>query len=177
MPISEGTIPVMELLIERSCRASLPCEHCKALSGCYHDDGNYDYEHLAGHNILKLEEELLAVRQAIRSENIREYIERQVRVAPNLTAALRLLDQEHNYIEARTPQHRRSIFYANTAESLQRADVTRFAERVLTRYTAQKAMFCCCFLARRKSHIQHLDPTGSLQKPLDLTEDICMSLF
>ncbi len=115
------------------------CEHCKALSGCYHDDDNYDHEHLAGHNVLKLEEELLAVRQAVRSENIREYIERQVRVAPNLTAILRLLDQEHNYIEARTPQHRRSIFYANTAESLQRAEVTRFAERVLDRYRGPKS--------------------------------------
>lgn len=122
---------------ELSNLAELPCicEHCKALDGCY-DNDNYDYEHLAGHNVLKLEEELLAVRQAIRSENIREYIERQVRVAPNLTAALRLLDQEHNYIEARTPQHRRSIFYANTAESLQRVEVTRFAERVLERYRA-----------------------------------------
>ena len=114
------------------------CEHCKALKGGYNND-SYDYEHLAGHNVLKLEEELLAVRQAIRSENIREYIERQVRVAPNLTAALRLLDQEHTYIEARTPQHRQSIFYANTAESLQRVEVTRFAERVLTRYTAPKS--------------------------------------
>ncbi|MFB3766491.1 MAG: archaeosine synthase subunit alpha [Methanotrichaceae archaeon] len=117
--------------------AELPCmcEHCKALDGSYHDD-NYDYERLAGHNILKLEEELLAVRQATRSENIREYIERQVRVTSSLTAALRLLDQEHNYIEARTPQHRRSVFYANTAESLQRAEVSRFADRVLTRYKA-----------------------------------------
>jgi len=120
--------------------AELPCvcEHCKALESCRRDE-DFDYEHLAGHNVLKLEEELLAVRYAIRSENIREYIERQVRVTPNLTAALRLLDQEHNYIETRTPQHRRSIFYANTAESLQRAEVTRFADRVLTRYTAPKS--------------------------------------
>ena len=120
--------------------AELPCicEHCKALEGCYRED-DFDYEHLIGHNILKLEEELLAVRHALRSENIREFIERQVRVTPNLTAALRLLDQEHNYIEARTPQHRRSIFYANTAESLGRAEVTRFAERVLDRYAAPKS--------------------------------------
>ena len=91
---------------------------------------------LATHNQLKLEEELLTVRQTIRSETMREYVERQVRVTPDLTAALRLLDQEHQYLEKRTPQARRSTFYANTAESLQRVEVTRFAERVLNRYKA-----------------------------------------
>lgn len=118
--------------------AELPCkcEHCRALAD-HHND--LDYEQLAGHNILKLEEELLAVRHMIRSESIREYIERQVRVSPDLTAALRLLDQEHNYLEARTPQHRQSTFYANTAESLKRVEVTRFAERVLNRYAAPKS--------------------------------------
>ncbi len=114
------------------------CEHCKALNNYdRHDD--YYYEHLEGHNVLKLEEELAVARQMIRSESIREYIERQVRVTPGLTAALRHLDQEHNYLEARTPQHRQSTFYANTAESLKRVEVTRFAERVINRYTAPKS--------------------------------------
>jgi len=94
---------------------------------------------IASHNVLKLEEELSAVRQAIRSESIREYVERQVRVAPDQTAALRLLDAEHRYIERRTPVIRRSTFYANCAESLQRVEVTRFAERVISRYTAPRS--------------------------------------
>lgn len=116
-------------LTELPCR----CEHCRSLAD------EKSPELLAGHNVLKLEEELLAVRHAIRSETIREYVERQVRVTPELTAALRLLDREHSYLEARTPQHRHSTFYANTAESLQRVEVTRFAERVLGRYKAPKS--------------------------------------
>lgn len=125
---SDGVFPFKELT-ELPCR----CEHCRSLAE------GMDPEVLAGHNLLKLEEELLTVRQMIRSETIREYIERQVRVTPELTTALRLLDREHKYLEARTPQHRHSTFYANTAESLQRVEVTRFAERVLQRYKAPKS--------------------------------------
>ncbi len=110
------------------------CEHCQRLA-----ENRDEKKLLAAHNRLKLEEELLTVREMIRSETCREYIERQVRVEPNLTAALRLLDQEHCYLEKRTPQHRRSVFFANTAESLQRVEVTRFAERVLNRYKAPQS--------------------------------------
>ncbi len=109
------------------------CEHCRSLAN------EMDPEALAGHNLLKLEEELLTVKQMIRSETFREYIERQVRVTPELTTALRLLDREHSYLEARTPQYRHSIFYANTAESLQRVEVTRYAQRVQNRYRAPKS--------------------------------------
>lgn len=119
----DGIFP-LEGLAELPCK----CDHCKSLAN------NRDIELLARHNLLKLEEELLTVRQMIRAETIREYVERQVRVAPELTSSFRLLDQEHVYLEARTPQHRRSIFYATTSESLKRVEVTRFAERVLNRY-------------------------------------------
>ncbi|HUI39303.1 MAG TPA: archaeosine synthase subunit alpha [Methanothrix sp.] len=118
-----------EEMTELPCR----CESCRTLAE------NQDLPIsglLASHNLLKLEEELLAVREALRRETIREYVERQVRVTPNLTAALRLLDQEHKYLEARTPQSRRSILYANTSESMRRVEVTRYAERVLRRYKA-----------------------------------------
>lgn len=110
------------------------CQFCQSLA----KEGE-DAETLASHNVLKLEEELAVAREMMRRETIREYVERQVRVTPELTAALRLIDQEHLYIEGRTPVHRRSTLYANTAESLDRVEVTRFAERVLTRYTAPKS--------------------------------------
>ena len=110
------------------------CQFCQRLA----KEGD-DAKTLADHNVLKLVEELAVAREMVRRETIREYVERQVRVTPELTAALRLIDQEHVYIERRTPQHRRSTLYANTAESLNRAEVTRFAERVLCRYTAPKS--------------------------------------
>ena len=117
-------------LVELPCR----CENCREMAA-----SGRKAQLLIAHNLHKLEEELLAVREAIRSETIREYIERQVRVTPEQTAALRLLDGEHQYLEKRTPQSRRSTFYANCAESLQRVEVTRFAERVINRYKAPES--------------------------------------
>jgi archaeosine synthase len=117
-------------LAELPCR----CQHCREMVA----DG-VCAARLVSHNLEKLEEELLAVREAIRSESLREYVERQVRVAPNQTAALRLLDQEHSYLERRAPVSRRSTLYANCSESLARVEVTRFAERIISRYTAPKS--------------------------------------
>ncbi|HWQ19558.1 MAG TPA: archaeosine synthase subunit alpha [Methanotrichaceae archaeon] len=115
------------------------CQCCRELREKDSLDNEMKAKLLAGHNLLKLEEELSNAREMIRSETIREYIERQIRVEPGQTAALRLLDQEHAYLEARTPQHRHSILYANTAESLSRVEVTRFADRVLSRYKAPRS--------------------------------------
>jgi archaeosine synthase len=110
------------------------CPHCQKMA-----ENGRETILLIAHNQHMLEEELLSVREAVRSETSREYIERQVRVAPDQTAALRLLDAEHHYLEKRTPQSRRSKFYANCAESLQRVEVTRFAERVIDRYRAPQS--------------------------------------
>lgn len=119
-----------EDLVELPCL----CESCRKMSA----DG-INNELVVSHNIQKLEEELLLVREALRSEVIREYVERQVRVSPEQTTALRLLDSEHRYLERRTPVSRKSTFYANCSESLYRVEVTRFAERVLDRYTAPRS--------------------------------------
>jgi archaeosine synthase len=112
------------------------CPHCQKMR---EKETRQETDLLVAHNLQKLDEELLAVREAIRSQTIREYVERQVRVTPDQTAALRLLDAEHRYLERRTPVSRRSTFYANCAESLQRVEVTRFAERVLERYQAPQS--------------------------------------
>lgn len=117
-------------LAELPCR----CQHCREMIA----DG-VSAGRLISHNLEKLEEELLVVREAVRSESLREYVERQVRVAPDQTAALRLVDQEHSYLERRAPVTRRSKLYANCSESLARIEVSRFAERVIGRYTAPKS--------------------------------------
>ncbi|MDO9097170.1 MAG: archaeosine synthase subunit alpha [Candidatus Methanoperedens sp.] len=93
-------------------------------------------ELLSQHNSLKLGEELRAVRENIRSGHLREYVERQCRARPWLTAALRLIDAQYEFLEKRTPIFRASTLYANTSESLNRVELRRFAKRVIERYTA-----------------------------------------
>ena len=124
--LRDGAWP-LEDLKDLPCR----CGFCEAMV-----ETGAEPELVAGHNLLRLEEEILLLREMIRKGTVREYLERQVRVAPEETAALRLLDQEHRYLERRTPVYRKSVMYANSAESLHRVEVTRFAERVLERYRA-----------------------------------------
>ncbi len=93
-------------------------------------------EALSRHNSLKLEEELRAVREHIRAGHLREYVERQCRARPWLTAALRLVDAQYEFLEKRTPVFRAGTLYANTSESLNRVEIRRFAERVIERYSA-----------------------------------------
>ncbi len=92
-------------------------------------------EILSRHNVSKLGEEMRTVREHIRSGHLREYIERQCRARPWLTAALRLIDAEHTFLEKRTPLFRSGTLYANTSESMDREEIRRFAQRVLERYT------------------------------------------
>ncbi len=93
-------------------------------------------ELLSTHNSHKLAEELRTIREHIRAGHLREYVERQCRARPWLTAALRLLDKQYEFLEKRTPIFRSSTLYANTMESLNRIEIRRFAERIVERYSA-----------------------------------------
>ena len=92
-------------------------------------------EALSKHNSLKLNEELRTVREHIRAGHLREYVERQCRARPWLTAALRIIDAQYEFLEKRTPIFRAATLYANTSESLNRVEIRRFAQRVVERYT------------------------------------------
>lgn len=89
---------------------------------------------LARHNYLKLEEELKRVKLHIRRGMMREYVEKQCRSRPWLTALLRLADTQYDYLEQRTPTYRSSEMLACSAESQNRVEVRRFAHRVKTRF-------------------------------------------
>ena len=89
---------------------------------------------LAKHNKLKLTEELIKTREFIKNGVIREYVEKQCRSSPFLTASLRFFDFEPNFIEKRTPVARKNTLYANSMESLNRVEVRRFFDRVQKRY-------------------------------------------
>ena len=80
---------------------------------------------MAKHNSLKLGEELSNVREHIRSGSLREYVERQCRARPWLTAALRLIDGQYDFLEKRTPILRSNTLYANTSESLNRVEIKK----------------------------------------------------
>ncbi len=128
---------------------------------------------LSHHNSLKLSEEIGIIREHIRAGHLREYVERQLRARPWLTAALRLLDAEYTFLEKRTPVFRPDILYANTSESLNRVEIRRFAERVVGRYKAPELDTLVLFPCSAKkpysislSHQKFINALGKYRKYL-----------
>ncbi len=122
----EGAMPIDAL-------DALPCP-CPA---CQRPLSEFDREACVEHNRAVLAATVADVRSRIRQGRLRDYIEGQVRHEQWHTAVMRRLDQEYDYLEARTPLIRRAELTAASAETLDRVAVRRFATRVQERYRAR----------------------------------------
>jgi archaeosine synthase len=121
--------PTEESFLEDRSELSCACPACQG------PRSEFTSEDCIEHNVAALSAELARVRERIRSGRLRDYLEGQARHHPWMTAALRRFDQEGSYLNERAPLFRRSELAATTDDSLFRPAVTRFADRVETRYT------------------------------------------
>jgi len=94
----------------------------------------FDRDDAVAHNVAALESELATVRSRVAAGRLRDYVEGQARHENWCTALLRRLDDEWGYVEARTPVYRSSPMAAATEDTLRRAEIRRFADRVTSRY-------------------------------------------
>ncbi|WNY29308.1 hypothetical protein MmiEs2_15340 [Methanimicrococcus stummii] len=95
------------------------------------------YAMLSEHNVNALEAEMSLVREKIKRGAIREYVEGQCRVKTWLTGLLRLFDSSP-FAEIAAPTFRRDELIATTAESQNRAEIRRFAKRIIENYEAPR---------------------------------------
>ena len=112
--------------------AELPCS-CPVCVEAAAGDG-LDPEGCVEHNRSALAAELRTVRERVRQGRLRDYLEGQVRHEAWSTGVLRRLDDWGSYVEERTPLYRRAELTAATEDSLHRAEIRRFADRVTGRY-------------------------------------------
>jgi archaeosine synthase len=89
---------------------------------------------LQEHNREALRMEIALVTRFIRESQLRELLEARCRLNANHVAIMRHLDRNYSFMEKAQPVARAGMMRANSAESMQRAEVQRFTERVLTRY-------------------------------------------
>lgn len=89
---------------------------------------------LKEHNREALRREISLVTRFIRQAQLRDLIESRCRMDANQVAIMRHLDRHYAFMEQAQPIARTGVMRANSAESMQRAEVQRFAERVLSRY-------------------------------------------
>ncbi len=108
----------------------LPCS-CSICSS--HSSGLTNLD-CVEHNVNTLKSELNLVKNHIKSNTLREYLEGQIRHSTWLTAAFRYVDSDHLYLEQRTPISRRKNFISTTDDSMNRIEVLRFQNRVINRY-------------------------------------------
>jgi archaeosine synthase len=114
----------------------LPCS-CPVCADHRTDPSDFDRADCAAHNVAVLESELATVRRRIRDGRLRDYVEGQARHEQWLTAAFREFDQQYGYVEERTPVLRNNELSAASSDTLRRAEIQRFAERVTTRYRSR----------------------------------------
>ncbi|MCK9581382.1 MAG: archaeosine synthase subunit alpha [Methanoregula sp.] len=93
---------------------------------------------LKEHNRYALRQEIALVRRTIGMGQLRELVESRCRMDANQVAILRHLDNHYPFMERVQPVGRPGIMRANSGESMQRAEVRRFAERLITRYVPPK---------------------------------------
>jgi archaeosine synthase len=129
-----GTYMTRELEVNVEELGELPCS-CPVCRDATPDELGRD--EIAEHNVNALRAELANVRDRIRNGRLRDYVEGQMRASRWQVEAVRLLDGT-DYVEKRAPVARRTDTTTNSAESLDRAEIRRFARRVVERYRAPR---------------------------------------
>ncbi len=109
----------------------LPC----ACEVCTQGVATFDREDCVEHNVRTLLAELRTIRRRIREGRLRDYLEAQARHNQWLLATIREFDQQWDYLETRTPVFRQAEITAASEDTLRRAEIRRFADRVTSRYT------------------------------------------
>ena len=86
------------------------------------------------HNRQALLREIALVTRFIEASQLRDLVESRCRLHAAQVAVMRHLDNHYQFMERHMPVARSGVMRANSGESLQRAEIRRFAERVITRY-------------------------------------------
>lgn len=93
---------------------------------------------LREHNRHALRQEIALVTQFIGLGEVRDLVESRCRLDAAQVAILRHLDRHYEFMEQVQPIARSGVMRANSGESMQRAEVRRFADRVIGRYIPPK---------------------------------------
>jgi len=93
---------------------------------------------LREHNRHALRQEIALVTRFIGQGEVRDLVESRCRLDAAQVAILRHLDRHYEFMERVQPIARPGVMRANSGESMQRAEVRRFAERVIGRYIPPK---------------------------------------
>ncbi|MGZ4920306.1 MAG: archaeosine synthase subunit alpha [Halobacteriota archaeon] len=127
---------------------------CGACLGTAADDPTIEQKiaRASEHNGVALRAELCRVQKHIEQGTLRELVEGRCRATPAMTAFLRLLDEAYPYFERRAPLVRTATLLACSQESLNRSEIVRFNERVVSRLVQSEGILLLLPCSARKPY-------------------------
>lgn len=128
------------------------CSCSACLSMAVDDSVEQKIARASEHNRVALRAELGRVQKHIGQGTLRELVEGRCRATPVMTAFLRLLDEAYPYFERRAPLVRTATLLACSQESLNRPEIRRFNERVVSRLTQRGGILLLLPCSARKPY-------------------------
>jgi archaeosine synthase len=128
----------------------LPCE-CEVCLN--HTVKEIDEELLAIHNTLMLKKQIELAKELIRNENLRNFVEAQAKFDPELTAMLRIGDENVEFFQRFNAVFKRSTVYPTTEESFSRPEVWTFFKRAMEAYKPKSRVLLLLPCSARKPYM------------------------
>ncbi len=127
---------------------------CSACQGVPVDEAALEHTiaRASEHNRIALRAELNRVKKNIEHGRMRELVEGRCRASPVMTAFLRLLDEAYPFFERRAPLVRTATLLACSQESLNRPEILRFSQRVISRLTPRDGVLLLLPCSARKPY-------------------------
>ncbi len=110
---------------------ALPC-NCEVCRNSSPKD--MDEEKIAKHNTFILKRQIGLVKEHIRMENLRNFVEAHAKFDPALTAMLRIADEHYEFFERYYPVFKKSKLTPTSEDSFERPEIRTFFKRALESY-------------------------------------------
>ncbi len=146
----EGIYMLENCEFELKSLRSLPC-NCEICSS--HGVKDLDEEMLAEHNTAVLRRQLELVREQIRQENLRNFVEAHVKFDPELTAMLRIADEYREHFKRYNAVFKRSKLTPTSEDSFTRPEITTFFERAIDAYRPKGKVLLILPCSARKPYM------------------------
>ena len=173
MKAYEGIYMLENCEFELESLKTLPCncEVCRS-------NEELDEELLAIHNTNVLRRQLEIVKEQIRRENLRNFVEAHVKFDPELTAMLRIADEYYRTFERYFPVFKRSKLLPTSEDSFDRPEVKTFLSRAVKAYRPKGRVLLILPCSARKPYTlskSHTRIRSFLSEKLKGVEEIIVS--
>ncbi len=146
----EGIYMLENCEFELKSLKSLPC-NCEICRN--HSVKDMDEELIAKHNTAVLRRQIDLIKEQIRSENLRNFVEAHAKFDPELTAMLRIGDENSEFFKRYCAIFKKSKLTPTSEDSFSRYEVSTFFERAIDAYKPKSEVLLILPCSARKPYM------------------------